>query len=506
MIAKIDYLLDRITMYRLVLYVLLGFLGLATILSYMRILAFSPLALLASTVFLTVMCWAMNTVLAKVFAVPANVESAFITALILALILDPAQAPGDYQFLGWAAILAMSSKFLLALNRKHIFNPAAIAVVITSFVLGESASWWVGTLDMLPLVLVGGWLVARKIRQEDVVIICCAVAVASSCVLALMQGSSLLTELTQLVAGSPLFFFASIMLTEPLTAPPTKNLRRAYAALVGLMFSPQVHIGSLYSTPELALVAGNVFSYLVSPKLKVMLKLSKKVKLAPNVVDFVFKPSEKLAFVPGQYMEFTLDHPHPDSRGNRRYFTLASSPTEKVIHLGVRFYERGSTFKQAMYRMDGRKTLLAGQIAGDFTLPRDPRQKLVFIAGGIGITPFRSMLKYLLDVQQRRDIALFYINKTANEIVYTDVLNAAQATLGVKTFYTLTDAEAVPRSWGGFVGRLDARMLRYAVPDYQERIYYISGPPEMVRACEHILKSLDVSHDQIKKDFFPGLV
>ena len=89
-----------------------------------------------------------------------------------------------------------------------------------------------------------------------------------------------------------------------------------------------------------------------------------------------------------------------------------------------------------MYRMDGRKTLLAGQIAGDFTLPRDPRQKLVFIAGGIGITPFRSMLKYLLDVQQRRDIALFYINKAANEIVYTDVLNAAQATLAVKAFYT----------------------------------------------------------------------
>ena len=191
MIAKIDYLLDRVTMYRLVLYVLLGFLGLALALSYVKLLAFSPLALLASTVFLVVMCWAMNTVLAGVFAVPTNVESAFITALILALILDPAQSPGDYQFLGWAAILAMSSKFLLALNRKHVFNPAAIAVVITSFVLGESASWWVGTLDMLPLVLVGGWLVARKLRQEDVVIVCCAVALASSCVLALMQGSAL---------------------------------------------------------------------------------------------------------------------------------------------------------------------------------------------------------------------------------------------------------------------------------------------------------------------------
>ncbi len=493
-------------MYRLVLYVLLGFLGLATILSFFSLLPFSPIALVASTIFLVIMCWAANTILARVFDVPANVESVYITALILALILDPAQSPTAFQFLGWAAILAMASKYLLALNRKHIFNPAAIAVVITAFVLGETASWWVGTLDMLPLVLFGGWLVARKIRQEDVVVVCCVVALVGSCVLALVQGSDLLTELQQMLVTSPLFFFASIMLTEPLTAPPTKPLRRVYAALAGLLFIPQIHLGAVYSTPELALVVGNVFSYLVSPKRKVLLKLNKKVKLAPGIMDFAFKPSETLAFVPGQYMEFTLDHPHSDGRGNRRYFTLASSPTEKLVHLGIRFYEEGSTFKQALYRMDGRSTLLAGQIAGDFTLPPDPTQKLVFIAGGIGITPFRSMLKYLLDVKQRRDIVVFFINKTANEIVYADVLNAAQTTLGVKTFYTLTDTTAVPRSWPGFVGRLNEQMIQWAVPDFRERTYYVSGSPEMVRACEHILKNLHVRHEQIKKDFFPGLV
>jgi ferredoxin-NADP reductase len=493
-------------MYRLVLYVLLGFLALATVLASFKLLPFSPFALLASTIFLVIMCWAANTVLARVFEVPTNVESAFITALILALILDPAQAPGDFQLLGWAAILAMASKYILALNRKHVFNPAAIAVVITAFVLGEAASWWVGTLDMLPLVAIGGWLVARKIRQEDVVVVCCVAALAGSCVLALILGSAPLTVLTQLLGSTPLFFFAAIMLTEPLTAPPTKNLRRVYAAIVGLLFIPQVHIGSIYSTPELALVVGNVFSYLVSPKLKVMLKLNRKARLASGIVDFAFKPSQKLAFVPGQYMEFTLDHPRPDSRGNRRYFTLASSPTEKLIHLGIRFYEQGSTFKQTMYHMDGRTKLLAGQIAGDFTLPSDPTQKLVFIAGGIGITPFRSMLKYLLDVQQRRDIVLFYVNKTADEIIYTDVLNAAQAALGVKTYYTLTDTMAVPRSWTGFVGRLHEQMLQQAVPDYRERTYYVSGPPEMVRACEQMLKSLHIKHEQIKKDFFPGLV
>jgi len=128
------------------------------------------------------------------------------------------------------------------------------------------------------------------------------------------------------------------------------------------------------------------------------------------------------------------------------------------------------------------------------------------IAGGIGITPFRSMLKYLLDSQQRRDIVLFYASKTADEIIYKDVLSAAHAKIGVKTFYTLTDTTSVPRDWSGLVGRISEHVILKAVPDYEERTYYLSGPPDMVRAYEQVLKSMGVKSNQIKKDFFPGLV
>jgi len=506
MITRIDYFLDRVTMYRLVLYVLIGLIALATVLSYFQLLPFSPLSLLLSTVFLIIMCWAANWILASIFTIPTNLESTYITALILALIIDPTHSLNDLQFLGWAAILATSSKYILALHNKHLFNPAAIAVVITSFALGEPASWWVGTASMLPAVLLGGVLLVRKLRQGEMVALFVTASLVTVCLVSLLQGLSLTRELQQLLVESPLFFFAAIMLTEPLTIPPTQTLKRIYGVIVGILFIPQIHLGPIYSTPELALVIGNVYSYIVSPKQKVVLKLKRKSKIASNIVNFVFKPSQQLVFEPGQYMEFTLAHPKPDSRGNRRFFTLASSPTEENLHLGIRFYANSSSFKQALYRIDGRTQMIAGQIAGDFTLPQDPEQKLVFIAGGVGITPFRSMLKYLLDMKQPRDIVLFYANRTADEIAYKDILSEAQTELGIRVLYTLTNTEAIPRNWRGRVGRIDEHMIQKAVPDYKERTYYLSGPPDMVRAYEHILKNMRVKHDQIKKDFFPGLV
>lgn len=502
----LDAFLDRITMYRLVLSILLALLGIAAVLAFFHLLPFSPLSLLLSSAFLCIICWAMNTIWAFLLKVPTNLESAGITALILVFLLDPPRSPGDLQFLGWAAILAMSSKYVLAIRKRHLFNPAAVAVVLTTLARGGTASWWVGTASMLPAVLLGGWLVVRKVRQEGMVALSCAAAIASMLLFTLLQGRALSAELSQLLLQSPLFFLATIMLTEPLTVPPTRGWRGCYALLTGFLVAPLVHFGPVYTTPELALVVGNLFSYLVSSKQRVVLKLQRKARIATGMIDFVFKPSRPLAFVPGQYMEFTLEHSRPDSRGNRRYFTLASSPTETTVHLGVRFSEKSSSFKRALYWLDSQTPLVGAHIAGDFTLPADPGRKLVFLAGGIGITPFRSMLKYLLDTGQKRDIVVVYANRTAREIAYQDILRAATTRLGVHVVYTLTDPQAVSRQWNGLVGRVTEQMLMEAIPDYPERLYYLSGPPAMVRAYEQVLKTMQIRSSQVKKDFFPGLL
>ncbi len=493
-------------MYRLVLYYLIVLLIAACLFSAIHVLPYNPVALAASSLFLFFFCGFINDLLGKIFKAPTNVESAYISALILALVLSPVKSVEDFLFLGFVAILTMSSKFILAPDKKHIFNPVAIALVITGFGLNHSATWWVGNAVMTPLIIIGGLLVVRKIRREAMVVTYILSAVGLFLVIIFLEGSVIVSAVNKIFLHSSMMFFAFVMLTEPLTTPPTKKLQILYAALTGLFFVPQIHIGTIFTTPELALVMGNVFSYIVSPKLKLMLKLKEKVLIAPDTYDFVFPLKEKINIVPGQFMEWTFAHNHVDSRGNRRYFTLASSPTEDTVRIGVKFYKQASSYKKAMLAANESTAITASQLAGDFTLSKNPQEKYVFIAGGIGITPFRSILKYLIDTNQPRDIVLFYSNKLQSEIVYADVLNEAASKIGTRIICTLTDTSSIRPEWRGAVGRISAELIQKTIPDFAERTFYISGPHTLVTSFETVLNSIHIHKDKIKVDFFPGFV
>lgn len=506
MFKFIDNFLDKITMYRLVLYELIGLLVIAIILGFLGTLPYSPGSILFSVSFLMFVCLITNGIFSKVFDAPTNVESSYITALILALVIMPFRNANDLPILFWAAVLSMASKYILAINRKHIFNPAAIAIVLTALWLNNSANWWVGTTSMVPYVLISGLLIVRKIRRKDMMWGFFLTAFITEIFFTIIHGGNVETTLQVLILKSSLLFFAFIMLTEPFTTPPTRGLRIFYGCLVGFLFSPDIHLGTLYSTPELALVVGNIFSYLVSPKQKLYLRLKDKIQYGKDVIDFVFAPTtSRMIFSPGQYMEWTLSHDDPDTRGNRRYFTIASSPTEDSLRLGVKFYTQGSSFKKALIAMDEKKLITAGNLSGDFTLPDNENVKLVFIAGGIGITPFRSMLKYCLDTHQKRSIILLYANKTVSEIAYTDVLEEASKN-GVKIILTLTDVKEIPEDWKGKVGRITSEMIKEEISDFKERVFYLSGPHQMVTSYENTLLETGVLKRNIKKDFFPGFV
>lgn len=497
-------------MYRLVLYYLLALLLAAFALAFFHFFIFTPWALLLSVVYIYVVCLVTNKVFAYAFDVPTNVESFYITAFILALIVSPPLIMvnlGPYLFFaGWVSILAIASKFVLAINKKHIFNPVALAVAITAFTIGKSANWWVGTASMMPFVLLGGILVVRKVRRFDLVFNFLVVSLVGITSFSYLRGSEITSTLIRTILDTPVLFFAFVMLTEPFTTPPTVARQSVYGALVGALFPPAIHIASVYSTPELALLVGNVFSYFVSPKSKLTLTLKEKNEVAGGIYNFVFRPDQKPKFIPGQYMEWTISPQGADLRGNRRYFTIASSPTEEDMLLGVRFYPNPSTFKQKLLALSPGNKIMAGQLAGEFTLPKDPNEKLVFVAGGIGITPFRSIIKYLIDTNEHRDIVLFYSSNTEPEVAYKEIFEEARKKLGIKTVYTLTDTTKIPGYWSGKRGFVNKEMIMGEVPDYRDRKFYISGSHSMVTSFRTILKDMGIKKKQIKTDFFPGLV
>ncbi|HVY72873.1 MAG TPA: hypothetical protein VG984_02400 [Candidatus Paceibacterota bacterium] len=489
-IPFVDAFLNRITMYRLVLYHLTVLFIVSCIYSLFGVLSYSLLNILFSAVIILAVCWAANEAGARLFNVTANVESVYITGFILALIMTPV-APSNFHgalMLALAAFVAMASKYILTLSNKHIFNPAALGVAVTGIVFGSYASWWVGgNLALMPFVLVGGLLIVRKIQRFDMLAVFAVVALAGISIEFLPL--SPLSTIQDIFVHSSLLFMGTVMLTEPLTSPPSRLHRCIYGALVGFFFIPHIHIGSFYTSPELALVIGNVYAYFTSPNSRRMLTLVETKRIAENVYDFTFAPDKPLVFRAGQYLEWTLGHIPSDSRGNRRYFTIASAPTEKELHLGIKTYDPSSSFKKALLAMQPGDKIFVGQLSGEFTLPKNPNQKLAFIAGGIGVTPFRSMVQHMIDTKDERNAVLLYSTKSPAEVAYKEVFDDAEKLLGMKTYYT---------------NSLDKDALMREVPDYRERMFYLSGPRGMVVAFEKTLKQLGVPSHKIKIDFFPG--
>ncbi len=502
----IDNFLNGYTMYRIVLYGLLMLTAVSLLFSITGVLYYKPLNLLGSLLILTVTCYFSNIVFAKLLKAPTNVESSLITALILFFIFDPLSNNSQASTLVLAGLIAMASKYVLAINKKHIFNPAAVSAVILGMLGNGDALWWIGSDVLLPVAAIIGFLIVRKIRRFKMVLSFLVVAVISiTLVGVLINNVPPLEAVTQAFTSWPLIFFATVMLTEPLTTPPRNKLRIMYASLVGILFGAQFQFGPLFSTPELALVLGNIYSYIVSPKQRLQLLLSEKRQLADGMYEFIFHATPKMSYIPGQYLEWTLPHASSDSRGNRRYFTIASSPTESDIKLGVRILEKeSSSFKRKLLSLKKGDSLTASQLAGDFTLPKDTSKKLVFIAGGIGITPFRSILQYLLDTNQKRDITLFYTAPSPQEFAYKEIFEKAQQNLAIKIIYIITRPENVPKGWPGKTGRISEQMIKDEVSDYKDRLFYLSGPNAMVDSYKKLLTDMGISRKNLISDYFPG--
>lgn len=498
----IDKFLNAITMYRLLLYglAILALLGIGF--SLTDVLSMSPVGLIISLALLLASCWGTNELFSRLFKIPANIESSYITAFILFLIMPPVVTVFGGAVVVLVGITAMASKYVLNFYGKHVFNPAALGVFLIALGGIGAATWWIGSKVLFIPVVILGLLIARKVRRFDVFLAFVIAAVIALMIDSYFSKLPMVDVLKTAILSGPLVFFGAIMLTEPFTLPSTRALRFVYGAFVGVLYGTTVHLGIIHSSPELALLIGNIYSYMVSSKRRVILKLKEMRQMSPSLYDFAFIPNQTIPFRAGQYWDWTLGHDKPDTRGNRRYFTIASSPTEPEIHLGVKIPENPSTFKQALRAMKPGDELLGGQLTGDFTLP-DSEKKIVGVAGGIGITPFRSMIKDRVDRHLTTDMVLFYASPDPKDFAYKEILDEGR-TVGIKTVYLLSGAKVVPPEWRGPTGYLTKELIEAEVPDYKNRLYYLSGPNVMVESYKKLLREMGILHSAIHTDYFPG--
>jgi ferredoxin-NADP reductase len=222
------------------------------------------------------------------------------------------------------------------------------------------------------------------------------------------------------------------------------------------------------------------------------LKLTARKKESPGVESFLFKPQEPLKWKAGQFLHYVLNHAATDDRGSDRWFTIASAPSERQVMLTTRFASRaGSTFKKALKGLKRGDEIEVSDMDGDFTVD-DPKKEYVFIAGGIGITPFRAILKEAAHAGKALRVTLLYANRKEVAAYKKELEGMAKRNPKFQIHYIFS-----PR-------RIDKEAIRELVPDLKRPMFYVSGPEPMVEGVGKLLKQMGVPAKRIKQDWFPG--
>jgi len=234
------------------------------------------------------------------------------------------------------------------------------------------------------------------------------------------------------------------------------------------------------------------------------IRLKNRIQLAEGTLAFHFEKPEGFVYKAGQFADYTLIDPgETDAEGNIRGFSLASAPYENFLMFATRM--RDTAFKRVLKRMDlGTELTLDGPY-GSFTLHNDASIPAVFLTGGIGVTPARSIMLQSAHDKLPHKIFLFYSNNRPEDAPFLDELTEVQKENPNYTFVgTMTQMEKSHRPWHGETGNIDKGMLARYIGDLTSPIYYIVGPPAMVDALGNVLNAAGVNTDKIRTEEFTG--
>jgi len=236
------------------------------------------------------------------------------------------------------------------------------------------------------------------------------------------------------------------------------------------------------------------------------LKLVEKRDEAKGTKSFFWETEKPVNYLAGQYFYFTLPSlNYPDPRGATRHFTLSSSPTEGNLLRNTTRIREESGYKKTLDELEI-GTLIEGEGPnGTFILDEAEPGPHVFLAGGIGITPFRSMIKYAADKNLNTQIHLIYSNSIPEEIAFRAELDGlAKSWPNLKLDMTVTKPEESKEPWKGLTGRIDENLIQKLVPDLGSNIFWVCGPPAMVEAMEQTLGKLNLSSGKVRSEKFTG--
>jgi len=238
------------------------------------------------------------------------------------------------------------------------------------------------------------------------------------------------------------------------------------------------------------------------PKFETTLKSNETV--AEGTMAFHFAKPAGFAFKPGQSMNVSLiEPPQTDAKGNARTFSIVSAPYEGELVIATRM--RDTAYKRVLKAMPaGGRVSLRGP-AGLFTLDPDDSRPAVFLAGGIGVTPFASMLREAAHSGLARDLWLFYSNRRPEDAAFLDeLMSLPKRNPKIHFVGTMVEMDKSSRSWSGERGFLDRAMLERHLKSLAGNAYYIAGPPGLVEAMQKMLVSAGVAEDAIHTDEFIG--
>ncbi len=233
-------------------------------------------------------------------------------------------------------------------------------------------------------------------------------------------------------------------------------------------------------------------------------KLKGREEVAEQTMAFRFEKPAAFTFTPGQFIDITLLHPpETDAEGNARGFSIASAPYEDFLMVASRM--RDTAFKRVLRHLaPGTEVKIEGPF-GNLRLHNDKSRAAVVLTGGIGITPFRSILLNAAREDLPQRIFLFYGNRRPEDAAFLDELQELEKrNPHYKLIACMSEMEKSHRPWKGEKGQIDAPMLAKYLKGVGSPIYYITGPPAMVKAMHKLLKDTGVDDDDIRIEEFAG--